>query len=221
MIITEIKFKPNKKTCDIFFDNGTILNLTAEALVKHRFSLGVEIDENDLSNANKESNKTKALEMSINYLSKGFRTEQQLKKYLKDKKFDVEIQNFVVEKLKDYDYINDANLAKLFVEQSSKKMGKQKIIAKMYEKGLSKKLIEENISLVENQDELCLQMAQKKWSSLSKELNTTANSQEKMQNFLKQKSKLARFLTSQGFEWETIKSCLRKVCQNGNYDDEF
>jgi len=218
MLIIEMKFKPNKKTCDVTLEDGEIINLTSEAIVKFGISLNAEIARQVLSNAIAESDKSKALEKSINYLTKGYRSERQLKTYLWEKKYSPDIQNYVLEKLKEYNYINDEALANTFVQYSSKKMGINKIKQKLYEKGISKKNIENSLSQVEDQYEICLIQCQKKWNSIINNKPLNLDRQEEFKFNQSAKAKLSRYLFSQGFEWETIKSAMHSVCKLNDED---
>lgn len=208
MIVLEVKFKPNKKTCDVLLSDGQLLNLTSEALVKYRIYKNEEIQNDALSLAIDESEKSKALDKAMCYLTKGYRSESQLRKYLREKKYSTNIQEFVIQKMHEYKYIDDQNLAQIFVESSSKKMGVNKIKQKLYERGISKKIVEKAVEDIEDQFDICLDMCQKKWASILKGKPQVLDREAEYKFNQSSKQKLSRYLYSQGFDWDTIKRAM-------------
>lgn len=210
MIVLDIKFKPNKKTCDVVLSDGQVLNLTSEALVKYRIYKNENIEDNVLLSAINESEKAKALDKAMVYLSKGYRSESQLRKYLKEKKYSSDIQEFVIKKLHEYKYIDDQNLANIFVESSASKMGINKIKQKLYEKGISKKIIEDITESIDEEEQfnICLKMCQKKWETISKSKPEILDKEAQYKFNQSLKQKLSRYLYSNGFDWDMIKRAI-------------
>ena len=197
MKILKIKFKPNKKSADILFDDGDVLNFSSETILKYSLYENYEINEQKRDAIQFESERGKAVERALNWLSKGYRSEKELERYLRERKYNKEIQTFVRDKLKEYNFINDETLAKTYVEYSQKKMGKFQIKQKLYQKGISKALIDESINSLEGQDDVCYNLAVKKLGVREKTPDEIA--------------KLSRYLSSKGFEWEVVSRALRKL----------
>ena len=102
-------------------------------------------------------------EKALNYVLSYPKTERQVRQWLHGKGAVASEIEEVVEKLKGYGYINDEGYAKLFVEQQSSKQGRGAILTKMYQKGLSREIIEANTAEIDEaiQRDLCKSVAEK------------------------------------------------------------
>ena len=105
-------------------------------------------------------------EKALNYVLSYPKTERQLRQWLASKKCDPDETESIVARLKEYGYINDEHYAKLFVDQQSHKQGRGAILSKMYQKGLSREIIEANTAEIDEaiQRDLALTVAEK-WLS--------------------------------------------------------
>lgn len=126
-----------------------------------------------------------------------------MRKYLKDKGFLQNAIDFAVEKLKEYNYINDNNYAKNFIAIKQNSKGKKAIFFELKTKGVEENIIKKNLESVENQDEILLALAQKFVKN--------------KQNDEKLKEKLFRHLVAKGFGFEEINGVIKKVLyENGD-----
>lgn len=196
MEIIDLKMKKNKKEFLATTFDGEIISLTPDVILKYSICVG-NIDDILLEKAIFESNCSFALNKSMNWLTASYRSESELKKYLRERKYNQDVINYVVEKLKEYNFLSDEYLAKTFVEYGQKKMGIYKMRKKLMEKGISKELIEKSLEDVEPQDDICLRMLQKK-------MGNNERTREKM-------AKVYRFLLSKGFDYDTIKRAFNKM----------
>ena len=142
-------------------------------------------------------------EKALSYVLSYPKTERQLRQWLASKGADPEETEEVVEKLKGYGYINDEGYAKLFVEQQQLKQGRGAILAKMYQKGLSKEIIEANTAEIDEaiQKDLAKQVAEK-WMRGRVDSRDT-------------RRKLFGHLMRKGFDIEMVRS----VAGGGGYED--
>ena len=122
MEIIDLKMKKSKKEFLVTTFDGEIISLTPDVILKYSISVG-EIDDQILEKAVFESNCSFALNRSMNWLTASYRSESELKKYLRDRKYNQDVITYVVDKLKEYNFLSDENLAKTFVEYGQKKMG--------------------------------------------------------------------------------------------------
>ena len=196
MEIIDLKMKKSKKEFLVTTFDGEIISLTPDVILKYSISVG-EIDDQILEKAVFESNCSFALNRSMNWLTASYRSESELKKYLRDRKYNQDVITYVVDKLKEYNFLSDENLAKTFVEYGQKKMGIYKMRQKLMEKGISKELIEKSLEEVEPQDDICLRMLQKK----------IGNNERTRENM----AKAYRYLLSKGFDYDTIKRAFNKL----------
>lgn len=95
-----------------------------------------------------DRSKDKALSLSLRYLGYKMRTEKEIIDYLHRKKISDEDISYVIEKLKEYNYINDIEYTELWIRDRYKflNQGKYRIKNDLLRKGVAKEIIEEKIS---------------------------------------------------------------------------
>lgn len=139
-------------------------------------------------------------EKLLNYLKKISISEEQM----------LEVQNRVIPRLIELNYLNDRDYASDFFNEKSrlKGKGKFKIIAELKKKRIPNEIISETVENSEiNEGEIInnlLNKSSKKWSS---------------DPINKQKEKAYRFLASRGFSSESIYNCLNNHYSNTNDKD--
>ena len=202
LVIVELKMKKNKKEFIAITEDGENISLTPDAIVKYSISVG-EVDDNHLENASYESACTFALNKATNWLTASYRSESELRRYLRERKYDKKIIDYVVNKLKEYNYLSDENLANFFVEYGQNKMGVYKMRQKLMEKGVKKDIIDKALDNIAPQDDICFAFAQKK-------LGSNERTRENM-------AKVQRYLLSKGFDYDTIRRTFNKL--NFSEDD--
>ena len=132
----------NKDRCNVFLDGEFAFGLSVETAVKYSLKVGLRVDQNEIREICFESEKIEALEKSISYVSGRLKTKRQVKEYLMRKGYAEQIVFFVIDKLKEYDYINDVNFAKRYLESCYKKEGRKLSDYKLMAKGVKKSDIE-------------------------------------------------------------------------------
>jgi len=196
MLVIDYKIKNNKVIETKFYD-GTVLNLSTDIFVKYGIYKDKEISDKQFFDLKLENDKQIAFLSVIKWLNYGYRCEKEVKQYLQQKKIDENIQNYVLEKVKELGFINDENLAKIYIESNKNKFGKNKIEQKLYEKGINKTIINDCLKEYESQDELCYNLALKKIKS--KEITR--------ENLIK----VSNFLIRNGFNYEQVKYAIKKI----------
>lgn len=150
----------------------------------------------------------KGFDLSCNYISYQNRTEYEIIEYLKKKKYNDEIINQIVEKLKEYNYINDANYVRttLKVNYASKKYGKKRLTAHLQKKGIPIKYIR----WIENQypDHIEKQCAAYHFEKASQKYD--------QEPFLKKKNKITAYMIRKGFAYTSYIDLLNQI---KNYDE--
>ncbi len=137
--ITAITMQTKRKNrCNIFIDEEFFSGISLETVVKNRIKVGDEIDKARLSELILESDRTEALAKSAEYISKRLKTKREVKDYLLRKGYSEEVAWYCVDKLKEYDYINDEEYSKRYIEYQSKNQGKRLIEYKLMMKGVRK-----------------------------------------------------------------------------------
>ena len=125
------------------------------------------------------------------------RTEKQLWDYLKGKGYAEATCNYCMEKLKEYNYINDAQYVNSFIQVNKSKKGKKLLAYELKQKGIDDKLLDTSFEDYENDLESIKLIALKylKNKDLTKE------------NF----QKAYRHLMSKGFESSEVLKVLNKI----------
>ena len=196
MEITKIEIqKSNDERANLYLDEKFFSGISLELVVKEHLKVGMEIDENKLSELILEDEKGKALAKAVKYIGSNLKTEKQLRDYLKKKEYNSATIDYVMDKLKEYDYLNDENFAKAYILTYSKKYGKLKLKSQLKMKGIKDSVIE---NLLEDVQSDSIDLVAKKYMK-NKEL-TYENLQ-----------KLMRFLYSRGYEFDDINSCVNRL----------
>ncbi len=123
-----------------------------------------------------------------------------IRKKLNNKKIPIEIQNEIISKLKQENFINENRYAQLYINDKFKLngWGKIKIKYQLRAKQIDENIINQNINNIpeEKYKNKCKDLAINKLKQLKNEVAST------------KKTKLIRFLTGRGFETDVILSCI-------------
>lgn len=142
-IITNISVQTkNKKRCNLFIDGEFFCAMSVETAVLNRLKSGMEIDSEKLQEIVIESDKKEALSKATDYLSKNLKTKRQVKEYLMKKGYSEQIAYYCIDKLKEYNYVNDEEYSRRYIESVSKNQGKKLVEYKLMMKGVKKQDIE-------------------------------------------------------------------------------
>jgi regulatory protein len=146
----------------------------------------------------------KLLNKTYKFLSFRPRSIKEVEDYLKKKKTtDVDLKR-VIEKLKSQKFLNDEEFARWWIESRTKARPRSSrlITLELKQKGIEKELID---SIFENSKEIA--------SDFEKAYALALKRAPKLKNLERQKAyeKLARFLASRGFNWDTIKEVIDQV----------
>lgn len=196
MKITSIKLKSPKNT-NIFLvvSDDTEYIFHSDVIVKYGMSVGKEFDNKLFFDLLEESNYIICLNKSMEYISSKLKTTKQLKDYLYQKGYKTATINRVIDKLNEYQVLNDSNFANAYIDANSSRLSKRNLQNKLAEKGIKKEVTASLLQDV-NDDEVCFKMAQK----------FMKNKEYTKQNL----DKLIRHLQYKGFDWDSI----GKVLQN-------
>ena len=134
-VIKKIKF--NKKAIAIIFSDGERIDISEEAYTSSYLYVGKELTQKDIDKLTKISSVKKLSEYAISLLTKGHYTEWKMREKLYAKGGEKEAVDFVIQRLKDIDLIND----KAFIEDylgyaEEKGYGKNKIKQELLKKGI-------------------------------------------------------------------------------------
>lgn len=258
--ITKIEVqKKHKNRFSIYIDKEFAFGISEDVLVGNNIVKGMEITDEFKDTVLKREEFSKGKIYALNLLSQTPRSEFEIRKKMKEKGYDEEVANYAIYFCKKYNYINDLEYVKMYVNDKLKisNWRKRKIEQKLYEKGIDPSMISEVIEDVfeENKDYIYKKdleytrkfiknslkkkdMGKKKIHQklLEKGINSTViknileefddaeNEHDKAYTLAKNKlekmketdnhkiyAKLARYLTSKGFEYEIVSKVLREL----------
>ena len=142
-IITSITSQQkNKDRCNIFIDEQFAFATSLEIVMRYRLKVGEKVSKADLEEIVLENDKVQALDKAITYISKALKTKRQVKDYLLRKGYSETVVFYCIDKLKDYNLINDAEYSKRYIESNAKTQGKRLFEYKLMMKGVKKSDIE-------------------------------------------------------------------------------
>ena len=195
----------DKTRCNIYIDGRFCCGLTLETVVKNRLKVGKIVAEQALAEMQLESEKNTALNKALGFLSATRKTEREVRSYLTKKGYLPEVGDYVVEKLREYGFINDEEYAEAYTESAAKRKGNRRIRMELKGKGLSDEAIEGALTGLDPEQELETAKA-----ILEKYMRGKNPDKESLQ-------KAYRYLLGKGFDYETAKTA---IAAYGEIDDE-
>ena len=188
----------DKSRCNIYVDGRFCCGLTLETVVKNRLKVGQCVTQEVLENMQLESEKQTALSKALSFLSATRKTEREIRAHLTKKGYLPAVIGYVIEKLREYDFINDNEYAAAYTESAAKRKGGRLIRMELKSKGLSEEAIENAVLGLDS----------------GQELETAAHILEK---YMRGKTadkltlqKAYRHLIGKGFDYEIVKEALSK-----------
>ena len=188
--ITDITYQTkNKSRCNLFVDGEFFSGVSLETVLKFRLKVGDQVETENLTEILIQNERSEALNKAVAYISKYLKTKREVKDYLIRKGYSEEIAWYCVDKLKEYDYVNDTEYSKRYVESVSKNQGRRLVEYKLMMKGVKKQDIataydESTVDAKENAKALAIKY-------LKNKENTKEN-----------KAKAYRYLIGRGFTHE-------------------
>ncbi|MBR2468138.1 MAG: RecX family transcriptional regulator [Clostridia bacterium] len=200
-VITKIEQQvKNKDRVSIYLDGEFKLGCSMDLVVLNHLKEGAQVTEDQLENLVFENEKSMALNKAVTLLGKNLKTKKQMRDYLKGKGYIPQIINYVLDKLCEYNYINDINYATIYVRSVKHKYGKIKIVNELKMKGVSEKDIDFVMQEFETDAEDIMALANKYLKN--KEITTEIL------------SKMYRFLLSKGFEYDDVSAVIKSFKEN-------
>lgn len=198
--------KKKKERFNVFIDGKFAFGVDAETVLEYRINTGKNLSEKTVDSIIKNEQVSKLMDSCLRFLSYRPRSQKEVEDYLakkisqrEDIKFSqAKESNLIAEiiaKLQKYKYINDLEFAKWWIESRSKSSprGKRVLKLELIIKGIDKELVEELLDELPDQAGLAkkaLVKKIKKWHKLSP---------------IEFKKKLYLYLSSRGFDFDTIK----------------
>jgi len=161
-VITQIKTQTNDKTrANIYLNGSFVCGLSLTCVFAYRLKEGEEISAERLSEIQLESEKQTAFDKALNYISASMKTEKDVRDYLKKKGYLPAVEEYVIEKMTSYGYINDREYALSYIKSVQQRSGKNVIAQKLKAKGIDQSIIDSALEDIPPQDEAIKEILKK------------------------------------------------------------
>ncbi len=154
MIITTIKRIASTNRFHVYVDEKWCGIFLDEILARYKIATNQEWDEDEFKVVKEENDRKVAFDLAVSYMEKYVVSEKGIKDYLKKKAFSGGVITDVVDKLKEYGFVDDEAFAKNYFETLSASKGKRAIANKLKEKGVAANIIEGLLENVVEDDEI-------------------------------------------------------------------
>ncbi len=189
----------DKTRCNIYLDGRFCCGLTLEAVIKSRLKVGNVVSEAELAEIQLESEKNTAFDKALTHLSATRKTEKQMREYLTKKGYLPAVIVYVLEKLRDYDFVNDGEYAEAYVEHAAKRKGGRMIRMELRGKGVGDDEIDAALSTLDEETEI-----RTATEILQKYMRGKNADKETLQ-------KAYRYLMGKGFSYDVAKAALETL----------
>ncbi len=191
----------DKTRCNVYVDGRFCCGLTLEATVKNRLKVGQIVTEERLSEIQFESEKNTAFDKALTHISATMKTEKQIRDFLTKKGYLPAVIDYVIEKMRSYNFLNDGVYAEAYVESAAKRKGGRLIKMELRSKGISETEIDSALDLLDEEQEIATAS-----DILEKYMRNKTSDVATLQ-------KAYRYLMGKGFSYEVVKAALK------NYGD--
>lgn len=198
--------KRDSSRLNMYIDENFFCGVSLNVVAQFGIYQGKELLNDELNEILKAELKARFFDRAVSFLVRSPKTEFQVRRYLKDLAFkkkgkwfeeiskeDISgIEEFVIEKLLEYEYLNDEKYAQLFVESriKYKPRGKNILYGELISKGVSKDIVEKILGEMLG-DEYAI-------------LVSTYRKRFKDQKISFEDRKKIDFLRRKGFNWDLI-----------------
>ena len=136
----------DKTRCNIEVDGRFFCGMKLVTVMQYRLKVGSVVTRESLSEIQLESEKETALDKALFHITATMKTEREIRDFLKKKGYVEEVSDYVVGKLREYRYLDDAAYARAYFESAAKRKGSRLIVMELKQKGISDEAISEALS---------------------------------------------------------------------------
>jgi len=196
--ITKIEKQAKRDRYNIYLDGIYGFSLSEKVLFDSGLAKNQKLSEKEIDELQDDDRENKAYNRALLILSYRANTEDELKKKLLKNFEEKEIEQ-VIPKLRQQGFLNDADFAERYAEQSKK--GKNLVRLELIKKGINKETIERAVASKDEEKELenAIKIAEKVFKKYQKEPPKV------------QKQKLYENLTRKGFSYDTFKQVVASL----------
>ena len=187
----------DKERCNIYVDGKFYCGLKLETAVKYRLRAGEAVDLARLDEIQLENEKSQALDKAMTHLSVSMKTEKQMRDFLKKKGYVDAVSDYVLEKLRGYGFVDDAEYCAQYVRTAGKNKGSRLIALELKRRGAGEEEVDSALREREGESDAAKTVA-------AKYMKNREMTRENL-------SKAYRHLLSKGFDYDTAKDALASL----------
>ena len=189
--------KKDRERCNVYVDGAFCCGMRLETVLSNRLKVGMHIEAEELGAIQLESEKAQALDRALKHLSATMKTEKQMRDFLRKKGYLPVVCDYVLEKLRGYGFVDDAEYSAQYVQSAGKKKGARLIALELKSRGVAEEEIEGALEGLTGEEDAAKELARKYMK----------NREPTRENF----SKAYRHLLSKGFSYDIAKDALASL----------
>ncbi len=187
----------DKTRCNIEVDGRFFCGMKLETVLQNHLKAGLAVTYEELAAIQLESEKMTALDKALSYISVSMKTEKQIRDYLARKGYVEDVIAFVLGKMREYGYIDDAAFSASYAESAGKRKGRRLIAAELRGKGVSDETIRTALDGLEGEKESAVRLLEKYLRGKTSDKTTL--------------QKGYRYLIGKGFDYETARDAFKTL----------
>jgi regulatory protein len=184
---------------NVYLDDEFAFGISDKLVLDYDLYKGKELNPEEIEKIKSAESISKCMEKAYHYLSFRARSEKEMRDKLLEK-FEPEIVEEAISKLKGYNYINDTEFARAWVESRGTSRGARALSFELQKKGVEKLIIEGAVSEVSKDSELETALELVKSKSKYKGLTKDEAYQ-----------KVGGYLSRRGFGYDIIKKVIAEI----------
>lgn len=210
--ITKIELqKKNEDRVNIYINGEYTFSCSKELVYTYKLATGKQFEIDTLNDIVNEDNYIKCKSSALRIIERTYKSEKEMFNKLIEKGYDDNTIINVIEFLRKYNFLDDLAYTKMYIKDKIKAQGKNKIKFALIKKGISEEIVNQELEDVDDidQNNTLMKLAESKYKTLLK------NEQDSRKLF----KKLSDFLMRKGFQWEEIKSVLKVLLREDDFEE--
>jgi len=206
MKITRIKKVKRRNKYKLFIDNKYAFSLSKKALDKFCLEENQEFDSEELKYLREKIEFFEGEKALVHFLKYRFRSEKEMRRKLKLKKISNKVCERLIDKFKDYGYINDERFAENYLSDllHHHPQGEYFIKKKLYQKGIDSNIIDKLFAKYVTKDKI---------QDMSDRLLKKKERSLQRYDIKKRKEKSLTYLQRKGFPYQVAKTSYDKIIE--------
>ena len=145
----------------MYVDGAFCCGMRLETVLTNRLKVGMHAEAEQLAEIQLESEKAQALDRALRHLSATMKTEKQMRDFLKKKGYLPAVCDYVLEKLRGYGFVDDAEYSAQYVQAAGRRKGARLIALELKSRGVAEEQVEAALDGLEGEEEAAKAVLQK------------------------------------------------------------